>query len=98
MGASQSEPCAMVDMSTSIWNCDRNRRHACEVGWMTTEFNVQFGAIVQGIMHVDDVVVMSYVWCTECMQKHITRMFPSDVGMTPEGDGPTLRFFCCDSH
>ncbi len=34
MGASLSEPCTMVDMNTSIWECDSNHVHAREVGWM----------------------------------------------------------------
>ena len=54
--------------------------------------NLNMGAVVQGVLHVDDTLILSRIHCTSCLWKNIQRIWPEDVGLTLEGEGPTFSF------
>ena len=50
-----------------------------------------FKHVAQGLQHVDDAAVFSKVLCTECMERLVSRLWPEDVGVSKEEEGPIIR-------
>ena len=53
-------------------------------------------SLVQGLLHVDDAIVLSFVFCSSCLVRGVCRLWPSDVGVSEEGRGPSLSFLHVD--
>ena len=46
----------------------------------------------QGIQYVDDALVLSKVWCSACLYRGMQKVWPEDIGIAHEGDGPCLTY------
>eukprot|EP00974_Lingulodinium_polyedra_P036363 3488316-Lingulodinium_polyedra.AAC.1 len=49
-------------------------------------------AIVQGLLHVDDSLVLSKVLCHSCLSKGMSKLWPPDIGISIESTPPSLVF------
>ena len=54
--------------------------------------NLRFDQIMCGLLHVDDGLVWSGIWCCECLFKIVVSIFPNDVGLEVDESGSIIRF------
>lgn len=90
MGGSASPVATAIDLAFEVHDLHRSRKRLREVGWKHKSWHAK--EIVCGIQHVDDVWVASKVWCPNCLFAGMGKLWPKDVGVSPEGSGPTLVF------
>ena len=95
MGGALSEPSTLVDLQESIrLLCDKSAS-ANELDRVLpgmSKHNLKFDRSVQGLQHVDDAGVFSKILCPSCLLKIVTNLWPHDVGITLEEQGPVMRF------
>ena len=96
MGGSFSEPGTLVDLNEELRRIDDSDDALQDVGWLVEGMSLE--EVVTGIMHVDDALVLSKVFCTACLEKGMRRLWPSDVGISLEEVGPTVRMLQCHVH
>lgn len=72
--------------------------HSRRMKWSTADVPWAFSDVVTGVLHVDDMAVFSKVWCAHCLTKKLKKMFPSDIGLNLEEQGPTLRILSVIIH
>ena len=89
MGASLSEPCTMCDLNHCVWRCSTSTEHLIRACWTSRGISLPFPKIVAGVLNVDDMPVFSNIWCQHCIAKFTKRMFPGDIGLDVEEQGPT---------
>lgn len=90
MGASISEPVTQVDLQEDVYQLHKDPRVLARTGWAHRRLPVD--QIVTGLTHVDDMVIFSKIWCASCLERGSLQLFPHDVGMQKEEQGPQLRF------
>ena len=96
MGGSFSEPGTLVDLSEEIRLLDENSGKLVEVGWNFKGWKLH--DLVSGLMHVDDAVVFSRIFCPGCLEQGMKRLWPQDVGISLEEIGPTVRMLHSHIH
>ena len=69
MGGSFSEPATCVDLGVSI-----------------AEFysDIEAPKRCAGVLHVDDGLLLSTVWCEKCVFEGVAKIWPADVGAGPK--------------
>ena len=89
-GGSMSEPGTLVDLSENLRLAHDNQEKLKEYGW---DFgNRPIHQVVAGCMHVDDSVIFSKVMCKHCIIQGMRKLWPTDVGLELEEEGPMVRF------
>ena len=90
MGGSMSEPATLVDLGedTRRLYVDPQVQRSSGLLYGTTPI----GAIIQGLQHVDDALLMSKLWCGRCLLGALQRTWPTDCGTNLEEEGHTVRF------
>ena len=89
-GGSLSEPGTLVDLNASVGLLDVDDTERKRVGWFIPELSFQ--QTVGGMLHVDDSIVFSKIFCNDCLERGVQRMWPPDVGVEREGTHPVIRF------
>ena len=89
-GGPMSCPATMVDLELAICKLYEDVNTAKRIKWHIP--GVQASQTVVGLQHVDDALVCSKIYCTECLRKGVKRLWPKDVGTTLEGVGPVVPF------
>ena len=93
MGAALSEPCTRCDLNHPFFRCHDDRAYAANFKWFSPELSrFKFNDVVTGGLHVDDMLILSKIWCADCIATRTTAMMPDDIGLQEEERGPTLRF------
>ena len=97
MGGSMSEPGTLVDLNEDLHFYKNNTSELHKLGWSFE--NKPIDKLVTGALHVDDSVVLSKIYCMDCLAKGIKAMWPLDVGMSieekrTEHEIPELFFVC----
>ena len=85
-----SEPGTLIDLSENLLNVFNNNELLKDLGWSYENSNIQ--EVVSGLMHVDDSILFSKTFCVDCLSKGIAKLWPTDVGVSKEEEGPILRF------
>ena len=94
MGSSMSEPAALTDLGGAVYETYSSLQK-----WKRTGLQVENLTplqTLQAVLHVDDALAFSRVWCAMCIEKGIGKIFPPDVGTTLEGTGPQVHFLHAD--
>ena len=100
MGGSLSEPLTLLDLSERVLMLHSSKRFQYHVGWkcdgkhipMRDRDDSPAHRLVDGMQHVDDALVFSYVFCSTCLHKGVCRMWPRDVGAKLEASGLEIPF------
>ena len=90
MGGSYSEPGTLVDLGGLIARLYIDEQLQRDIGLAVN--GIPFEKTVQGLMHVDDSIMISFIHCNQCMLRGIQTLFPRDVGVSDEGTQPILKF------
>ena len=90
MGGSHSEPGTMIDVGEFVAEMHSPDNYYSKFYWCIE--NLPLTALLQGVQHVDDILLMSQVWCSNCINKKITGYMPPDMGFEIEEQGSHLRF------
>ena len=90
MGGSYSEIGTSMDLNHSINKAANSRPRREEIGMQYKD--LKFSQILGGLLHVDDALVASAIWCPECLESILKKLFPYDVGIEVEEKGFILRF------
>jgi len=95
MGGSFSEPATLVDLGQAAYELlTDDGRTAKRIGWHVP--GRKPASLVQGIQHVDDLLLLSCVFCVPCMLRGVKALWPGDVGTTLEGSGERFQFLHAD--
>ena len=89
MGGSFSEPGTLVDLNEELRLVHQNVDKLKEVGWFFQGWKLE--NLVTGLMHVDDAVVFSKIFCHDCLETGMKKLWPEGVGISLEEVGPTVR-------
>ena len=90
MGGSHSEPGTMIDVGQFVHKLYSDRSTQAYSRFLVDRFTIH--EILQGVQHVDDILLMSHIWCHTCIEAKIKAYFPKDMGFETEETGPKLRF------
>jgi len=90
MGGSLSEPATLVDIQECIYRCSTSKQYQHSCGWQYLDYS--FSDLVTGLTHVDDSLILSKIYCPQCLFDRVLRTFPKDFGMSLEETGQTIRF------
>lgn len=90
MGGILSECATGVDLGTSEREFLGDPAIQRQTGF--TMGNIPIRALVQGLRHVDNVLLMSLVWCAHCLIEKGKRIYPSDVQMEEESIAQPMQF------
>ena len=90
MGGSFSEPATLIDLNHDILKLQYSGSKQREVGWDLDGFSPN--QLVAGWLYVDDALVGSKIYCSQCPFEGIQRLWPSDVGTTLEESGHDVTF------
>ena len=85
-----SSPCTSLDLETAIVSYYNNPAVAKATGWVLEDMDPQ--DLIQGILHVDDSICMSKVFCTDCLFRGVQALWPKDVGVSLEAEGARIPF------
>ena len=96
MGGSFSEPATLVDLGEAIRQLHEDVSVQRRVGWYFA--NTPIEKLVMGMLHVDDSLVGSCVYCHKCLFKGVESLWPPDVGTKLEEHGSRIRFLQADVH
>ena len=81
----------MTDLNHYVYMCDVSPMFMEKCGWLRAGIRRQFRELVTGVLHVDDLVAFSRIFCMDCLRDLILSTFPRDVGFQEEERGPTMR-------
>ena len=90
MGGALSEPATLVDLGECTRGLYVGGPEAAASGWARPGFATQ--ELVAGLQHVGDAVLLSHVYCPDCLAAGLRKVWPQDVGATLEESGPRVRF------
>ena len=90
MGGPVSSPCTSLDLETAISRFYTDPEVGRKIGWHVP--GVAPEALVQGLLHVDDSLVLSKALCCDCLLAGVQHLWPQDVGVTLEGHGAKVPF------
>ena len=89
-GGPVSAPCTSLDLDTAIVSFYNDPEVAEATGWVLDDASP--GDLVQGLLHVDDSLIMSKVFCYDCLLHGVEKLWPQDVGASLEGKGARIPF------
>ena len=89
-GGPVSAPCASLDLETAVERFYTSPAVAQEVGWYLDGFAPS--ELVQGMLHVDDAIAFSKVFCEDCLYEGVRKLWPEDVGVSLEASGEAVPF------
>ena len=90
MGGSFSEPATLVDLGRSIKQFDKSAELQRRSGIHLTGYTPD--QLRQGLLHVDDCLLASKVYCKDCLHRALKVIWPSDVGTSLEAAGFEIDF------
>lgn len=90
MRGSFSEPATCIDLGVSISNLYTKPGIQKSAGLFLE--GTDPNKLLAGILHVDDGLLLSRVWCCDCIFRGICRIWPKDVGASPEESGAKVDF------
>ena len=90
MGGAFGGPATLVDLGTDVSQLYRSTKKQKQVGWYIS--GVPLSRSIQGLQHVDDALVFSTVFCDECVERGMCRLWPRDVGVEVEERGQSITF------
>jgi hypothetical protein len=93
MGAATSPPITSFDLDYHSRRLYSDKQHAKNVGAYIA--GVPMARVMQSLLHVDDCITFSKVWCETCLARIIKALWPSDVEAKVEACGPELEFLHC---
>ena len=96
MGGSFSEPGTLVDLNEELHVLHQSPERLKSVGWAFKGWRLE--ELVSGVMHVDDAVVFSRIFCNQCLETGVRHVWPQDVGVSLEEVGPTVRMLQSHIH
>jgi hypothetical protein len=96
MGGSFSEPATLVDLGRSIANFYASAEIQKEAEVFLPDVPAE--AHLQGLLHVDDCLLSSHIWCCKCIVRALSRIWPRDVGTSLEMEGDTIDFLTVTLH
>eukprot|EP00959_Pyramimonas_sp_CCMP1952_P470842 9497356-Pyramimonas_sp.AAC.1 len=88
MGGSMSEAGALSDLGADIHDLYNNPNRAQDASIHLEGYSVD--DLVQGLLYVDDSLVVSKVYCSSCLCASMRRLWPSGVGVSCEAQNPPL--------
>jgi hypothetical protein len=89
-GGHFSEPATMLDLGTDIEDYINSEIRRRRVGLQYENFTA--AQQLAGVLHVDDCLLISKIWCSECILEGLRKLWPKDVGTTMEESGNEVRF------
>ena len=95
MGGPLSPSATLVDLAHDIRKAHESPSYRNHCGWKVVDARgspIPLKHCVAGCLHIDDCVVMSRIFCTECLLRGVRKCWPSDVGVQPEGALPEIEF------
>lgn len=100
MGGAMSEAITLIDLGHDTRKL-RKQSTLQRIGW--AHKNMDIDELVCGIQYVDDLTLMSKTWCTSCLKKGLTSLWPKDVGVQTEevadnSNSWTIRFLQAQIH
>ena len=96
MGGSMSEPGTCVDLNSTLESAEL--RPADFIPAEVAQHVTKFSQCIAGILHVDDSLAVSKIFCASCMHKILGSVWPADVGTTLEEQGCTVRMLSAVVH
>jgi hypothetical protein len=90
MGGSFSEPATLVDLGRSIAKFYASTALQRKSGIYIN--GVPPDQLIQGLLHVDDCLLASKVYCKDCLLRALAVIWPSDVGTSLEAAGFEIDF------
>jgi len=78
-GGSFSEPATMIDLGTDSIGFAMSFEVRASVGLQ--HGNLEADQILAGIVHVDDGLFGSYIYCSACISTGLQKLWPDDVGV-----------------
>jgi hypothetical protein len=90
MGGSFSEPATLVDLGEDVFWLYNSKKKASDSGWKLKGLDMQ--QTVQGLLHVDDCLLLSEIHCPVCLEMGTKNVWPKDVGTSLEEKGPVIVF------
>ena len=79
MGGSFSEIGTCLDFNYCLEIMARSKKKRQNAGFQYE--NLSFDSIFGGLLHVDDCLVGSGIYCCDCIVLYLQRIFPADVGI-----------------
>ena len=100
MGGSFSEPLTLLDLGERVYRMHNSIQLQHFVGWRCDSKRIPkqhhdhtaAPKLVDGVQHVDDALVFSNVFCSECLHKGVSKLWPKDVGAKLEESGLSISF------
>ena len=89
MGGSLSEPLTMCDTGEAVLRMHGQR---WEHELLPRAYVGNISAVIQGVQHVDDALLLSRMLCPTCLATVVKAAMPPEYGMEIEEQGPVLRF------
>jgi len=93
MGSPPSPPTTAYDLDLHSRRMYESKKHAQAIGVHIP--GIKTSQVVQGLLHVDDSVVFSKIFCCSCLGSLVQRLWPKDVSAKIEASGPTIPFLHC---
>ena len=90
LGGAMSAPAIAVDLEHGLRLLYKNLGRVQQLGWEI--LGVHISKLLQGLLHVDDCLVMSKVFCQDCLYVGMQRLWPEDVGVSRESFGNEIEF------
>ncbi len=92
-GGPLSEPGTLVDLNQDVLELHENRNNEMiKVGWHVPGHSFNLSQLVLGLLHVDDSLLISRDLCVKCLESGVSKMWPSDVGVSLEEQGDVIRY------
>jgi hypothetical protein len=90
MGSAPSPPIAAFDLDYHSRMVYTSKARAKEVGVYVA--GLKTTKVLQAMLHVDDCIFCSKVWCCRCIERIATSIWPSDVSAKIEESGHSIDF------
>eukprot|EP00974_Lingulodinium_polyedra_P009409 900560-Lingulodinium_polyedra.AAC.1 len=96
MGGCVSAAATSITIEHDVARLYSNNNVAHEIGWHCKKMPTC--SVVQGIVHVDDSMIMSKTLCSRCIESGALKCWPRDIGMEVEQRAPDLTFLHLTLH
>ena len=86
----------MCDINDSFHTVHSNIHIFREIGWTNDVVPYCFQHICQGILHVDDMVAFSCIYCVACTERILKATLPEEIGLEREWQSPATKVMASD--
>eukprot|EP00959_Pyramimonas_sp_CCMP1952_P289453 6054306-Pyramimonas_sp.AAC.1 len=90
MGGCLSEVGTLADLGEDVHNLYTRPSRAQKINLDIPGYSVD--DILQGVIYVDDSLVLSRVYCSSCLHKHMRKLWPKDTGVSCEAKDLPLTY------